>query len=94
MHVFDLADARHLSRVRRRRNDQRYGGAGCTWTASSNSPWITITGASGTRTGTVTYTVAQYVGKPKKRNGSMTVAGQNSHDPAVEVIVRQRTARQ
>ena len=49
---------------------------GCTWTASSNSPWITVTGASGTGTGTVTYTVAQYVGKPKKRNGSMTVAGQ------------------
>ena len=50
--------------------------AGCTWIASSNSPWITVTGASGTGTGTVTYTVAQYVGKPKKRNGSMTVAGQ------------------
>jgi hypothetical protein len=48
---------------------------GCTWTARSNSPWITITGASGMGTGTVTYTVAQYVGKPKKRNGSMTVAG-------------------
>ena len=27
LHVFDLTDARHLSRVRRRRNDQRYGGA-------------------------------------------------------------------
>jgi hypothetical protein len=50
--------------------------SGCTWIASSNSPWITVTGASGTGTGTVTYTVAQYVGKPKKRNGSMTVAGQ------------------
>ena len=25
--------------------------SGCTWTASSNSPWITITGASGTGTG-------------------------------------------
>ena len=27
------------------------------------------------RPGTVDYTVAQYVGKPKKRNGTMTVAG-------------------
>ena len=49
---------------------------GCSWTATSNSPWITITGASGSGTGTVTYTVAQYLGKPKKRNGTMTVAGQ------------------
>lgn len=49
---------------------------GCPWTATSNSPWITITGATGSGTGTVTYTVAQYVGKPKKRNGSITVAGQ------------------
>ena len=48
---------------------------GCTWTASSNSPWITVTGATGTGTGTVDYTVAQYVGKPKKRTGTMTVAG-------------------
>ena len=49
---------------------------GCTWTASRNTSWITITGASGTGTGSVTYTVAPYVGKPKKRNGSMTIAGQ------------------
>ncbi len=49
---------------------------GCTWTASSNSPWITITDATGSGTGTVTYTVDLYVGRPKKRNGSMTVAGQ------------------
>ena len=49
---------------------------GCPWTATSNSSWITITGASGTGTGTVTYNVAPYVGKPKKRNGTMTVAGQ------------------
>jgi len=48
---------------------------GCTWTATSNSPWITITGATGSGTGTVEYTVAQYVGKPKKRTGTMTVAG-------------------
>ena len=50
--------------------------AGCTWTASTSTPWITITGASGSGTGTVTYTVAPYTGKPKKRNGTITVAGQ------------------
>ena len=49
--------------------------AGCAWNASSSS-WITITsGATGIGPGTVHYTVAQYVGKPKKRNGTMTVAG-------------------
>jgi hypothetical protein len=49
--------------------------AGCPWDTSSNSSWITITGATGIGPGTVDYTVAQYVGKPKKRNGTMTVAG-------------------
>ena len=50
--------------------------AGCAWNASSSSSsWITITGATGIGPGTVDYTVAQYVGKPKKRNGTMTVAG-------------------
>ena len=33
-------------------------------------------GASGTGNGTVTYSVAQYTGKPKKRNGTATIAGQ------------------
>jgi hypothetical protein len=33
--------------------------AGCTWTAASNAPWITVTGgASGNGSGTVTYSVA------------------------------------
>ena len=49
--------------------------AGCPWDASSSSSWITITGATRIGPGTVDYTVAQYVGKPKKRNGTMTVAG-------------------
>lgn len=49
---------------------------GCPWTVSDNSPWITITSADGAGTGTVTYSVAPYVGKPKKRNGTITVAGQ------------------
>jgi hypothetical protein len=50
--------------------------SGCVWTATSNSSWIAITGATGVGTGTVTYSVAQYVGKPKKRTGTMAVAGQ------------------
>jgi hypothetical protein len=49
---------------------------GCNWNASSDSPWIIITGSTGIGNGTVTYSVAQYTGKPKKRNGRITVAGQ------------------
>jgi hypothetical protein len=53
-------------------------GAGCAWTAVSNVPWITISGgASGTGNGTVSYTVAPYTGRPKNRNGSITIAGLN-----------------
>jgi hypothetical protein len=55
-------------------------GPGCTWTARSNTSWITgitITGgAPGSGNGVVTYSVAQYSGKPKRRNGTLTVAGQ------------------
>jgi len=52
-------------------------GAGCVWTATSNASWITITsGSSGSGNGTVNYSVAAYTGKPKKRNGTMTIAGQ------------------
>lgn len=52
-------------------------GTGCSWTATSNASWITITGGSGGNgNGTVTYSVAAYTGKPKKRNGTMTIAGQ------------------
>ena len=51
-------------------------GTGCAWTATSDSSWITITGATESGTGTVTYSVAAYTGKPKKRNGTITVAGQ------------------
>jgi len=51
-------------------------GGGCAWTAASNAPWITIVGgASGSGNGTVTYSVAPYTGKPKKRNGTVTIAG-------------------
>ncbi|MCA1650092.1 MAG: hypothetical protein LC753_07345 [Acidobacteria bacterium] len=52
--------------------------SGCAWTAVSNATWITITqGASGAGNGTVSYTVAPYTGRPKNRNGSMTIAGLN-----------------
>jgi hypothetical protein len=52
-------------------------GAGCAWTTVSNAPWITVTsGASGSGSGTVTYDVAPYTGKPKNRNGTITIAGQ------------------
>ena len=51
-------------------------GAGCGWTATSSDSWITITGFSGSGDGTVTYSVEPYTGKPKKRNGTITVAGQ------------------
>ena len=50
---------------------------GCPWDADSNSAWIAITSATGSGTGTVNYTVAPYVGKPKKRSGTMTVAGRS-----------------
>ena len=51
--------------------------AGCGWTAVSNTTWITITGgASGSGTGDVMYSVAPYTGKPRNRNGTMTIAGQ------------------
>ena len=50
---------------------------GCAWTAVSNASWIAISGgASGSGNGTVTYSVSAYTGKPKNRNGTMTIAGQ------------------
>ena len=49
--------------------------AGCAWTAVSNVPWITITsGASGSGSGTVGYTVA--ADTVALRYGTVTVAGQ------------------
>ncbi len=50
-------------------------GAGCPWTAAPSDQWITITSGPGDGNGTVTYTVAPYTGKAKKRNGSITVGG-------------------
>lgn len=48
--------------------------AGCAWTAVSNASWITVTaGASGSGNGTVGYTVGAI--KPKRRTGTLTIAG-------------------
>jgi hypothetical protein len=49
--------------------------AGCTWTASSNAGWITVTsGASGTGNGATAFAVAANPGAA--RSGTMSVAGQ------------------
>lgn len=49
-------------------------GSGCSWTATSNAPWLQVTGGGGgTANGTVVYTVA--VNTPKvQRTGTITVA--------------------
>ena len=48
--------------------------SGCTWTAASNAPWITITSATnGTGNGSVVYTVAANTGAA--RTGTLTIAG-------------------
>ena len=47
----------------------------CTWTASSNAPWLTITsGAAGTGNGTVGFSAAANVAGA--RSGTLTIAGQ------------------
>ena len=47
---------------------------GCSWTATSNASWITITtGSSGSGSRTLTYSVAANPGGP--RTGSITIAG-------------------
>jgi hypothetical protein len=49
--------------------------AGCTWTATPNEPWITITsGNTGTGNGTVNFTVTRNDGDV--RNGAITVGNQ------------------
>ena len=50
--------------------------SGCSWTATSNVSWITITsGSSGTGNGTVAFTVAANTGT-SQRTGTMAIAGQ------------------
>lgn len=49
--------------------------AGCSWTASSNASWITVSEANvGTGPGTVGFTVAQHTGVA--RAGTLTIGGQ------------------
>src|SRR5262249_16958881 len=49
--------------------------AGCTWTAVSSAPWITVTsGAGGSGTGSVAYSVAANGGG--SRTGTLAIAGQ------------------
>jgi hypothetical protein len=48
---------------------------GCNWSASSNAPWLTITGGgSGSGNGTVQYSVASNPGGA--RSGTLTIGGQ------------------
>ena len=66
----------------------------CPWTAASNDAWITLSGAAaGTGNGTVTYAVAPYAGKPKTRNGTITVAGQSFADQADEAAAADSAQR-
>jgi hypothetical protein len=52
-------------------------GAGCAWTATTNASWITVTGGTpGSGNGVATYSLAPYTGKPKRRSGTITIAGQ------------------
>ncbi|MBS1811226.1 MAG: hypothetical protein JST84_23890 [Acidobacteria bacterium] len=68
-------------------------GTGCTWTATSNNPWLTInTGSSGTGPASVTFTVAANTGAA--RTGTLTVAGQTftvTQDAQATSCVAQRT---
>ena len=51
--------------------------SGCTWTATSNNPWITVTGgSSGSGNGTVSYSVAANSNPYPFRTGTITIAGQ------------------
>jgi hypothetical protein len=50
-------------------------GAGCSWTATSNESWITITqGATGNGTGTVRFNVGA---NTKPRSGTLSIAGRS-----------------
>lgn len=50
--------------------------SGCSWTATSNAPWLTITsGATGSGSGSVVYSVAAN-NTTNQRTGTMNIAGQ------------------
>lgn len=48
---------------------------GCAWTATTGTPWVTLTGASGTGSGTITYGVGVNSGG-SSRTGTITLGGQ------------------
>jgi hypothetical protein len=50
--------------------------AGCTWSAASDQPWITITSGSGSGDGSVSYRVTANTDSAS-RVGNITIAGQN-----------------
>ena len=51
-------------------------GSGCAWTATANSPWITVTGgASGSGDGVVHYAFSANT-TGAARTGTITIAGQ------------------
>ncbi|MEK7830204.1 MAG: BACON domain-containing carbohydrate-binding protein, partial [Acidobacteriota bacterium] len=50
-------------------------GATCSWQATTDTPWITITSGSGTGNGTVNFTAASNTGG--QRSGTIVVAGQS-----------------
>jgi hypothetical protein len=51
-------------------------GAGCAWTATSNAPWVVLTGGTaGTGSGTVSYSVSANT-LTSVRTGTITIAGQ------------------
>ena len=67
---------RWLSRSRRTAAParRRLNGGGCGWTATSDAPWITLTGpTSGTGGGGIAFTVAALTGAA--RSGTVSVAG-------------------
>jgi Putative binding domain, N-terminal/Viral BACON domain len=66
-------------------------GSGCTWTASSSAPWITITsGSSGTGNGSVMFSVAANL--LGSRSGTLTIAGQVFTITQAAVVPLVRTA--
>jgi hypothetical protein len=59
---------------------------GCSWTATSNASWITITsGSSGTGNGSVAFAVDANIGG--ERSGTLTIAGQTFTVTQAAVVV-------
>jgi hypothetical protein len=89
MHLLDFANKQTLGPSGGSGVVMVTAATGCTWTAASNSSWISITsGSSGTGNGTVSYTVA--VNSGPERTGTITAAGrtvavhqENSIDPII-----------